>query len=67
MWHAAISAVSLQSVLLGDKDKQARSKSPLTSYNATHVPDIVQPGGGPGGSDRVFEGKVVSPCTASDY
>jgi len=59
--------VSLQSVLLGDKDKQARSKSPLTSYNATHVPDIVEPGGGPGGSDRVYEGKVVSPCTASDY
>ena len=65
-WHGAISAVSLQAVILGDKDKQAKSKSPLTSYNATHTPDIVEPGGGPGGSDRVFEGKVVSPCTASD-
>ena len=26
---------------------------------------IAEPGGGPGGCDQLFEGKVVSPCTAS--
>ena len=35
------------------------------SYNAGHVADIVEPGGGPGGSDRVFEAKVASPLTAN--
>ena len=65
-WHTAISAVSLHTVLLGDKDKAAKSKSPLISYNAGHVADLVEPGGGPGGSDRVFESKVVSPCTLAD-
>ena len=28
--------------------------------------DIVEPGGGPGGSDRLFEAKVVSPCTLAE-
>ena len=64
-WHAAISAVSLHTVLLGDKDKVTKSTSPLVSYNSTHVTDIVEPGGGPGGSDRLFEAKVVSPCAHS--
>ena len=31
-----------------------------------HVTDIVEPGGGPGGSDRLFEAKVVSPCTLAE-
>jgi hypothetical protein len=66
-WHAAIAAVSLHTVLLGDKDKEAKSKSPLVSFNAGHVADIVEPGGGPGGCDRLFEGKVVSPCVESPY
>ena len=57
---------ALHTVLLGDKDKAAKSKSPLISYNAGHVADLVEPGGGPGGSDRVFESKVVSPCTLAD-
>ena len=65
-WHAAISAVSLHTVLLGDKDKATKSTSPLVSYNSTHVTDIVEPGGGPGGSDRLFEAKVVSPCTLAE-
>ena len=54
-------------VLLGDKDKEAKSKSPLVSFNAGHVTDIVEPGGGPGGCDRLFEGKVVSPCVENPY
>ena len=65
-WHSAISAVSLHTVLLGDRDKEAKSKSPLVSYNAGHVADLVEPGGGPGGVDRVFEAKVISPCTLAD-
>ena len=65
-WHAAISAVSLHTVLLGDKDKAPKSTSPLVSYNSAHVTDIVEPGGGPGGSDRLFEAKVVSPCTLAE-
>ena len=53
-------------MLLGDKDKATKSTSPLVSYNSTHVTDIVEPGGGPGGSDRLFEAKVVSPCTLAE-
>ena len=53
-------------MLLGDKDKVTKSTSPLVSYNSTHVTDIVEPGGGPGGSDRLFEAKVVSPCTLAE-
>ena len=52
--------------MLGDKDKATKSTSPLVSYNSTHVTDIVEPGGGPGGSDRLFEAKVVSPCTLAE-
>ena len=53
-------------MLLGDKDKATKSTSPLVSYNSTHVTDIVEPGGGPGGSDRLFDAKVVSPCTLAE-
>ena len=53
-------------MLLGDKDKVTKSTSPLVSYNSTHATDIVEPGGGPGGSDRLFEAKVVSPCTLAE-
>ena len=38
-WHAAISAVSLHTVLLGDKDKATKSTSPLVSYTSTHDRD----------------------------
>ena len=62
-WHAAIGAVSLHTVLLGDLDKVTKSTSPLVSYNSTHATDIVEPGGGPGGSDRLFEAKEVSRLT----
>ena len=64
-WHAAVSAISLHTVLLGDKDKATKAQSPLNKYNVGHIADMVEPGGGPGGSDRVFEGKVASPCTLS--
>jgi hypothetical protein len=50
--HAAISAVSLHTVLLGDKDKVTKSTSPLESFNSTHATDIVEPGGGPAGRQR---------------
>ena len=60
-------AVSLHTVLLGDKDKATKSTSPLVSYNHTHVADMVEPGGGPGGCDRLFESKVVSPATQGNY
>jgi hypothetical protein len=49
-----------------NKDKVSKSTSPLVSYNSTHATDIVEPGGGPGGSDRLFEAKVVSPCTLAE-
>ena len=49
-----------------NKDKVTKSTSPLVSYNSTHATDIVEPGGGPGGSDRLFEAKVVSPCTLAE-
>ena len=35
------------------------------TYNKGHVPDMVEPGGGPGGTDRLFETKVFSPCCPS--
>jgi hypothetical protein len=49
-------------------DKVTKSTSPLVSYmNSTHATDMfVEPGGGPGGSDRLFEAKVVSPCTLAE-
>ena len=58
--------LAAHTVLLGDKDKTTKSTSPLVSYNSTHLTDIVEPGGGPGGSDRLFEAKVVSPCTLAE-
>ena len=62
----AVQAVSLHTVILGDKDSATKSQSPIISYNHTHAADMVEPRGGPGGCDRLFESKVVSPCTQDD-
>ena len=62
-WRNALAAVSNNPVILGDKDPKCRAK--FDTYNKGHVPDMVEPGGGPGGTDRLFETKVFSPCCPS--
>ena len=50
-------ATSVVPVVLGDKDNEALTKT----YNDGHVADIVEPGAGAGGKDRVTEIKCFTP------
>ena len=55
-WRDALAAVATGTVLLGDKEEEAKYKQ----YNADHVPDIVQVGASPWGTDWLGESKVPS-------
>ena len=62
--YDALSAVSIGKVILGDKnDKDYHKLSFYKSFNATHVPDLIRPGGSDSGKDEVYEFKVPSPLT----
>ena len=50
-------ATSTVPVVLGDKDNEALTKT----YNDGHVSDVVEPGAGAGGKDRVKEIKCLTP------
>ena len=50
-------ATSIVPVVLGDKDNEALTKT----YNDGHVSDIVEPGAGASGKDRVKEVKCFTP------
>ena len=56
-WHAAISAVVDTPIVLGDKG----TPEATAHLNSGHVLDIGEPGGGPGGCDRITEIKIASP------
>ena len=60
-WYDAIAAVAHTPVVLGDKLQPAAT----AHFNEGHVPDICEPGGGPGGSDHITEIKVCTPVAAS--
>ena len=55
-WRDALAAVATGAVLLGDKQEADKYKQ----YNADHVPDIVQVGASPWGTDWLGESKVIS-------
>jgi len=55
-WRDALAAVAIGTVLLGDKQEAGR----YTQYNVGHVPDLVQPGASPWGTDWLGETKVPS-------
>ena len=50
-WRAALAAVAVGEVILGDKEKAGEYKK----YNEGHVPDIVQPGASAWGADWIGE------------
>ena len=51
-------------VILGDKnDKSYHRRTLYQSYNSTHVPDVIRPGGSPSGKDECYEFKVPSSLT----
>ena len=56
-WYDAISAVVDTPVILGDKG----TPEATAHLNRGHVIDIGEPGGGPGGTDRLTEIKIASP------
>ena len=60
-WRAALAAVAIGEVVLGDKEKAGEYKK----YNEGHVPDIVQPGASAWGTDWIGETKVPSPLGAA--
>ena len=60
-WRAALAAVAVGEVILGDKEKAGEYKK----YNEGHVPDIVQPGASAWGADWIGETKVPSPLGAA--
>ena len=55
-WRDALAAVASGTVLLGDKGEADAYKR----YNVGHVPDIVQPGASPWGTDWLADTKVPS-------
>ena len=62
--YDALAATSFGRVILGDKnDKDYHKLSFYKSFNATHVPDLIRPGGSDSGKDEVYEFKVPSPLT----
>ena len=60
-WRAALAAVAVGEVILGDKEKAGEYKK----YNDGHVPDLVQPGASAWGTDWIGETKVPSPLGAA--
>ena len=58
-WANVVRATSDGQVILGDKDN-ARATA---HFNQDHVLDMAEPGGAPGGADRVTELKVYSSVT----
>ena len=56
-WRAALAAVAIGPVILGDKEKADEYKK----YNDGHVCDIAQPGASAWGTDWLGETKVPSP------
>ena len=56
-WRAALAAVAIGPVILGDKENADAYKQ----YNVGHVPDIIQPGASAWGTDWIGETKVPSP------
>ena len=62
--YDALLAVSTGKVILGDKnDKDYNKLGFYKSFNATHVPDLIRPGGSDSGKDECYEFKVPSSLT----
>ena len=59
----ALVAVATSTVLVGDREK----KSAYQHYNAGRVPDLIQPGASPWGTDWLGETKVPSPLTSTPH
>ena len=56
VWADMARATATGPIVLGDKDNEALTKT----YNAGHVSDVVEPGAGAGGKDRIKEIKCFS-------
>ena len=60
--YDALSATSIGKVILDDKnDKDYHKLSFYQSFNATHVPDLIRPGGSDSGKYEVYSSKCPRP------